>query len=55
MKLAFEILKAFNVFPAKIVANLETAMGLTQLITASIGSILGFGIYGLEKHMKKDK
>ena len=46
---SFEILKAFNVFPAKIVSNLETAMGLTQLITASIGSIIGYGIYKVEK------
>ena len=30
----FEILNAFGIFPAKLVTNLQMAMGLTQLITA---------------------
>lgn len=45
----FMILKSFNTFPDKIVSNLQKAMSLTQLITASIGCLIAFGIYKLEK------
>ncbi len=45
----FSILKACNVFPAKMVGNIQTAMSTTQLITASIGSVIAYGIYVLEK------
>jgi len=45
----FQILNVFKVFPPKIATNLQTAMGLTQLITASIGMIIAFIIYGIEK------
>lgn len=45
----FMLLKAFNIFPAKLVTTLQTAMTTTQLITATIGSIIAFGIYKLEK------
>ena len=43
------ILKAFNIFPEKIASNLQKAMSITQLITASIGCLIGFVIYKLEK------
>lgn len=45
----FEILNLFGVFPSKLVTNLQTAMGLTQLITASIGMLIAFVIYQIEK------
>ena len=45
----FELLNLFGIFPSKLVQNLQTAMGLTQLITATIGSILVFLIYHIEK------
>lgn len=45
----FMILKAFNVFPEKLVSNLQNAMSLIQLITATIGCTIAFGIYKLEK------
>jgi len=50
--LAFEVLNAFQVFPEKLVSNLQMAMGLTQLITATIGMIISFCIFKLEKHSK---
>lgn len=45
----FMLLRLFNVFPEKLVTTLQTAMTTTQLITASIGAVIGFGIYELEK------
>lgn len=45
---SFMILKSLNIFPEKLVTNLQTAMTSTQLITASIGTILGFGFYYTE-------
>ena len=48
----FSILRAFNVFPEKLVTNLQTAMSLTQAITATIGCVIGFAIYMLEKSRK---
>lgn len=50
----FVILKAFNVFPEKLVANLQNAMSLIQLITATIGCIIAFAIYKIEKNSVKD-
>lgn len=41
----FTILNAFNIFPEKLVSNLQKAMSLTQLFTAIFGSIIAFGIY----------
>ncbi len=46
---SFEILKVFEIFPSKIVNNLQTAMGITQLITAGIGMIIAFAIYQIER------
>ena len=48
----FMLLRAFNIFPAKLVTTLQTAMTTTQLITATIGLIIAFGIYKLEKASK---
>ena len=45
----FMILKSFSVFPEKIVSNLQQAMSITQLITATIGCIAGWSVYKLEK------
>lgn len=47
--LGFMLLRLFNVFPEKLVTTLQTAMTTTQLITATIGSVIGFVIYKLEK------
>lgn len=44
----FNILNLYGIFPEKMVANLQIAMGLTQLITATIGSLIAFGIYKFE-------
>lgn len=44
----FMILKTFNVFPEKMVGNLQNAMGLTQAITATIGCIITFIVYKIE-------
>lgn len=46
---SFQLLNVFGIFPSKLVTNLQTAMGMTQLITASIGTIIAFGIYKVEK------
>lgn len=49
----FEVLNLFGIFPSKLVTNLQTAMGLTQLITASIGMLIAFMIYQVEKKKLK--
>lgn len=46
---SFECLNVFKIFPAKMVDNLQTAMGITQLITATIGMIIAFAIFKVEK------
>lgn len=45
----FNVLNAFNIFPEKMVETLQTSMGLTQLITASLGVVLTSIIYFAEK------
>ncbi len=45
----FNLINLFGVFPEKLVENLRNAMGMTQLITASLGIIVAFVIYKLEK------
>ena len=45
----FMILKLFNVFPEKMVGNLQKAMSVIQLITATIGCLVGYVIYKVEK------
>lgn len=51
--LSFNVLNLFNIFPEKLVNTLQNAMGLTQLITASIGVVVAFAIYKAEKLSKK--
>ena len=51
--LFFNVLNLFNLFPEKLVSTLQNAMGLTQLITASIGVVIAFVIYKAEKVSKK--
>lgn len=46
---SFELLNLFRIFPPKLVSNLQVAMGMTQLITASIGMLIAFAIYQVEK------
>ncbi len=45
----FNLINLFGVFPEKLVTTLSTAMGMTQLITATLGIIVAFVIYKLEK------
>lgn len=51
--LFFNVLNLFNVFPEKLVSTFQNAMGITQLITASIGVVVAFVIYKAEKVSKK--
>ncbi len=48
----FNIINLFGIFPEKLITNLRNAMGLTQLITATLGVLVGFIIYKLEKRTK---
>ncbi len=50
----FSVLNAFGVFPAKAVATLQKSMSLIQLITATVGTILAFGIYKAEGISEKE-
>ena len=45
----FNLINLFGVFPEKLVENLRNGMGMTQLITATLGIIVAFVIYKLEK------
>lgn len=45
---AFNVLKLLGIFPPKLITNLQTAMGMTQAITATVGMILAFAVYKLE-------
>ena len=45
----FNLINLFGVFPEKLVENLRNAMGMTQLITDTLGVIAAFVIYKLEK------
>ena len=49
----FNVLNGFNIFPEKMIETLQTSMGLTQLITASLGVVLTSIIYFAEKKSKK--
>lgn len=44
----FNLINLFGVFPAKAVPTLQKSMGLIQLITASIGCVIGYAIYKIE-------
>lgn len=50
----FNILNSFNIFPAKLVTNLQKAMGLTQAITATIGCLIAYIVYRSEKSEEKN-
>ena len=50
----FMILKLLNVFPEKLIANLQNAMSITQLITALVGCLVAFVIYKLETRNDKN-
>ena len=45
----FQLLNIFGIFPTKIISNLQVAMGFTQLVTATIGMLISFVIYQIEK------
>src|SRR5574344_275281 len=51
----FSILKAFGIFPEKVVGTLQQAMSLTQLITATIGMLISFAIFKGEEKAKSRK
>ena len=48
--LFFSILNLFKVFPEKVIATMQQSMGVTQLITASIGVIIAFTICKIEEY-----
>lgn len=50
----FMILNAFNVFPGKMVQNLQKAMSLIQLITATIGCLVVYAIFKVEKQKESN-
>lgn len=52
---SFKLINLFGIFPAKLVNNLQTAMGLTQLVTACIGMLIAFVIYQVEKKKLVDE
>lgn len=45
----FAILNSFNIFPSKLVQNLQNAMTIIQIITAVIGMFMSYAIYKIEK------
>jgi hypothetical protein len=47
--LGFTLLNLFGVFPEKIAKNLQTAMGLTQAITATIGMFISYAVFFANK------
>lgn len=49
----FMLLKVLNIFPVKMISNLQKAMSLIQLITATLGSLIAFVIYKLELKNKE--
>lgn len=49
----FSLLNAFGIFPPKLVANLQVAMSTTQIITATIGAVITYIIYIVEKKTAK--
>lgn len=51
---SFNILNLFGIFPEKLVSTLQTNMGAVQAITATIGVVIAFVIYELEKRKNKE-
>ena len=52
---SFNILNLFGIFPEKLVSTLQTNMGAVQAITATIGVVIAFVIYEIEKRRNKEK
>lgn len=50
----FEILNLFRIFPQKMVATVQTAMSITQTMTATIGMLIAFIIYKIETRKQKN-
>ena len=48
----FSLLNVFGIFPEKIAQNLQVAMGSTQAITATIGMIIAYSVYFVNKKNK---
>lgn len=44
----FTLIKLFGVFPQKAIPTLQKSMSVIQLLTATIGCVIGFTIYKLE-------
>lgn len=53
--LSFNLINAFGIFPDKLVQNLQNAMGLTQIITATIGAVITYTVYIANKKEIKGK
>ncbi len=53
--LGFSILNYAGIFPDKMVKTLQTAMGMTQLITATIGMVISYTVYLANKKVAKDQ
>ena len=51
---SFNILNLFGIFPEKLVSTLQTNMGAVQAITATIGVVIAFVIYELEKRKNQE-
>ena len=51
--LSFSALNLCGIFPPKLVQNLQTAMGLTQAITATIGMVIAYTVYIANKRSVK--
>ncbi len=51
----FNVLNVFNIFPEQQVSVLQTSMGLTQLITATLGVLLTSIIYFAERKKPKEE
>lgn len=49
----FMTLNAFGVFPEKMIANLQKAMTVTQLVTATTGALVSYSIYAIQKKALK--
>ncbi len=52
--LGFSALNAFGIFPEKLVANLQNAMGVTQAITATIAMVITYIVYFANKKQVKE-
>ena len=50
----FEFLTLFNVFPEAMISTFQLAMGAVQAITATIGVLISFVIYEIEKRKIKN-